>query len=189
MIEFFLVPDAWFLQSIRVRDINVEHGMIFHCSRWLFNSTATVTPLLPVPESAFLERNTYCIITTTSDEQYAGTDENIYLILRGREISSKPVLLNNSKSCFERGGKDEFIIEDVQIGHLASITIGYFPSSEPLETGDGWHLKSVIVSDTKTSMSYYFRDVLKIGHIITRVVQAWKKNRIFRPNYVIFGRF
>ena len=85
------------------------------------------------------KKRRHCVITSTSDEPFAGTDENIYLILRGSKMSSKPVLLNNSgnsgKSCFERNGKDEFIIEDADIGPIESISIGYFPSSEPLETG------------------------------------------------------
>jgi hypothetical protein len=60
-------------------------------------------------------------------------------------------LLNNSKRCFERGSVDKFIIEDIDIGQIESITVGYFPSSEPLETGDGWNLKNLSVSDKNTS--------------------------------------
>ena len=140
-----------------MRDINKEFGLICHCSRWLFNSTSAKTVLYPLDERRLPETNTYCAITTTSDEQYAGTDEHIYLVIRGREISTKPVLLNNAASCFERGKRDEFVIEDLDVGPIQSLTVGYFPSSDPLETGDGWHLKSIILSDTKTSISYYFR--------------------------------
>lgn len=39
------------------------------------------------------ENNTYCVIVHTSDELFAGTDEDIYLIIRGTRVSSRPILL------------------------------------------------------------------------------------------------
>ena len=84
-------------KSLSIRDVNRENGLIFFTSLWIDSQFDDFYSLSPIMDHNLPENNTYCVIVHTSDELFAGTDEDIYLIIRGSQISSRPILLKRLK--------------------------------------------------------------------------------------------
>ncbi|KAK3253157.1 hypothetical protein CYMTET_37584 [Cymbomonas tetramitiformis] len=89
----------------------------------------------------------------TSDIRSAGTDADVSITLVGGAGTLGPKVLQHSNSnLFERGVKDEFLLEGTFLGDINRIEIGHNNKG----FGAGWHLDRVEVSDENHNRSYHF---------------------------------
>ena len=63
------------------------------------------------------------IVVYTSDQRGAGTDANVYIAIRGSKASINTTRLENHASNFERGSRDEFIVQSQEIGGVEEIEL------------------------------------------------------------------
>jgi hypothetical protein len=90
-------------------------------------------------------KDTYRVQVVTSDMRGAGTDANVFLEMFGSDgrSSGKHRLVNDSKSCFERGASDSFVLRCRDLGPLDRVVIGRDRGGKD----QGWHLSEVIVQN------------------------------------------
>lgn len=83
----------------------------------------------------------YTIITYTSDTRGAGTDANVSCMLVGEKANTPMFALENSANNFEKGQRDEFVHETIDIGPIKQLKIGH----DNKGLGPAWHLDHVEV--------------------------------------------
>jgi len=71
---------------------------------------------------------TWLCLVSTADEQGAGTDANVQLVIygkneKGESVKSDEIKLNNSGDNFESGHEDQFKIETIDVGRPYKIRI------------------------------------------------------------------
>jgi len=71
---------------------------------------------------------TWLCLVSTADEQGAGTDANVQLVIygkndKGESVKSDEVKLDNSGDNFESGQQDQFKIETIDVGRPYKIRI------------------------------------------------------------------
>ena len=67
----------------------------------------------------------YQIEIQTADERWAGTDANVFLQIYGVDKKTEQKVLNDRSDNFERAQKDQFKIEDIDVGEIRKIRIGH----------------------------------------------------------------
>jgi hypothetical protein len=95
-----------------------------------------VVPSAPTPV-----HGRYTIITFTSDIRGAGTDANVSCMLMGDKANTPTFVLENSRNNFEKGQRDEFVMESVDVGAIKKLQIGH----DNKGLGPAWHLDHVEV--------------------------------------------
>ncbi|GFH09152.1 uncharacterized protein mot51, partial [Haematococcus lacustris] len=94
----------------------------------------------------------YTITTYTSDLRGAGTDANVSAIVFGDKGQTPSTKLESSHNNFERGQRDEFVIESVDIGKITKLQIGH----DDAGLAPAWHLSHVEVLSQATGQRVYF---------------------------------
>ncbi|CAF2393043.1 unnamed protein product [Rotaria sp. Silwood2] len=94
----------------------------------------------------------YTITVQTGSVQFAGTDANVFISLYGDKNKIVRYQLKtsvNHKDIFEKGQKDDFVVKDIDIGQLKTITIEH----DGTGLASGWYLDFVQVKyDNNTVM-------------------------------------
>ncbi|ESO97796.1 hypothetical protein LOTGIDRAFT_208950 [Lottia gigantea] len=169
---------AWFLDRIEVIDEKNKKSYFFPCQRWLAvkeDDGQISRELVPVDQSLkkkltrkdsksvyneiALEQKaamtTYNVMVETGKKFGAGTDANVYIILFGEQDTTGKIFLKSSltnKNKFEKGQKDEFVIEAVQIGELKKIRIGH----DNAGGGGAWFLENVGIDAPSLGRKWIF---------------------------------
>ncbi|MEW5309958.1 MAG: hypothetical protein WDW38_001797 [Sanguina aurantia] len=152
---------AWHLQQVEVLCVNTDQQCTFYYNDWLSKSDAPykleveLFPLGVDGNSALCRQLLACmysITTYTSDERGAGTDANVSAMLMGDKANSSILQLNNSSNNFERGQRDEFIVESVDVGQFLKLQIGH----DNKGLGPAWKLDHVEVVNQATLQRAYF---------------------------------
>lgn len=131
-------------------------------------------------QNDFEEERTYELMIMTAKDSFAGTDEDIYIIIHGEKCSSKPILLKQARGSFEQGSKCEFRINHRNFGKIKSIVIGYGPDGEALLTGEGWKLDSLVITDATAETLYQFQ----VNKWLSRTDGDCKTMMEFKPTKV-----
>ncbi|CAF5198127.1 unnamed protein product, partial [Rotaria magnacalcarata] len=95
----------------------------------------------------------YTITVQTGSVEFAGTDANVFLSLYGDKNKIVRFQLQKSKNNsnpFERGHKDEFEFENINIGQLKTITIEHDGST----IGAGWYLDFIDVTYNNNTVNF-----------------------------------
>lgn len=95
---------------------------------------------------------TYTIKTTTGDLPGAGTSAGVFIQLHGSKAESKRVALkNHGEVNFERGQKDVFVLKELDLGEIESVTVSHDNSSTFNARFDAdWFLDQVTVRDSNS---------------------------------------
>ncbi|XP_050409617.1 lipoxygenase homology domain-containing protein 1 [Patella vulgata] len=170
---------AWFLDRIEVVDTKKDRSYFFPCQRWLATKEddgQIARELVPVDKSLkpklsrkdsqaiykeiALEQKaamtTYHVTVETGKQWGAGTDANVYIMLFGEIDDTGKMFLKSSstnKNKFEKGQKDEFILEAVQIGDLKKIRIGH----DNAGGGGAWFLENVVIDAPSLGKKWVFQ--------------------------------
>jgi len=148
------LASAWSIEQVLLTDTAAQKRYSFVADRWL--DSAKPRCRLVVGESLGEGLATYRVVVVTSDLRGAGTDADVYIILKGdgriplpggktakaHSRVSQKLKLDNSKNNFERAARDTFLLKRVpSVGTLKSIAIGH----DGRGIGAGWHLDHVEV--------------------------------------------
>ncbi|XP_074641254.1 lipoxygenase homology domain-containing protein 1-like [Tubulanus polymorphus] len=101
-----------------------------------------------------LETVEYTVITHTGNDEYSGTDAQVYVILHGEKWDSgKRFLLISQEegTRFETGKVDKFSIEAVGLGELSKLTIGHDGGGQ----APGWFLDKVFIIESEVEGDEY----------------------------------
>lgn len=122
---------AWHLDSVVVRDETTRKEWRFPHDNWIPDAkdkrlVVTLMPMLGA-EGVTREFGNFRVTTFTSDIKGAGTDANVYIILKGQDGRQTPKLkLDSSANDFERGRTDRFALKKVKrVGDIKSIIVGH----------------------------------------------------------------
>ncbi|KAK9824333.1 hypothetical protein WJX72_009517 [[Myrmecia] bisecta] len=135
----------WHLAQVEVFSINTGQHVVFPADRWLSKSeapyqiTAELFPATANGETAPLCH--YKIAVYTSDVRGAGTDANVTCVLHGAAGISPAFKLENGKDNFEKGHKDEFLVQSADVGKFTKLQIGH----DNKGVSAAWHLQHVEV--------------------------------------------
>ena len=100
----------------------------FGCNRWFATDEddgAVWRELYPTEIDNRQGTIPYQIEVQTADERWAGTDANVFIQIYGEEKKTEQKILNDRSDNFERGQKDQFKLEDVDVGPIRKIRIGH----------------------------------------------------------------
>ncbi|XP_020605327.1 lipoxygenase homology domain-containing protein 1-like [Orbicella faveolata] len=83
----------------------------------------------------------YYVSVTTADEQWAGTDADVFIQIFGKNGNTSAVELTKSGNLFERGDVDDFILVENAVGSLEKVGI----KRNEKGVWDDWKLELVTV--------------------------------------------
>ncbi|GLC44364.1 hypothetical protein PLESTF_000049800 [Pleodorina starrii] len=145
---------AWHLNKVDVLLVNTGQQCAFYYNGWLSRDEPpykTEVELFPSDgDPQHLCR--YTIVTFTSDIRGAGTDANVSCMLMGDKANTPTFVLENSRNNFEKGQRDEFVMESVDVGAIKKLQIGH----DNKGLGPAWHLDHVEVIHQARQETYYF---------------------------------
>ncbi|KAH3761318.1 hypothetical protein Pelo_6863 [Pelomyxa schiedti] len=142
---------GWFLDKVIVKEEDGERAgkeSFFLCGRWLADNEDDKQIIRELPARnqdgvACAPLKKYKVTTITGNRRGAGTDANVYVIIHGSLGDSAKQFLDGPGNRFERGKRDIFLVECVDLGELKSVTIGHDGSG----LGSAWFLDEVIVQE------------------------------------------
>ncbi|XP_013416715.1 lipoxygenase homology domain-containing protein 1 isoform X2 [Lingula anatina] len=148
---------GWFLDRVVVTDQkHPKWKYFFPCNQWLAKDEGDGLIARDLMGSkdpmAIRKANKYRITVFTADRRGAGTDANVYMTLFGESGDTGERKLDNSNNNFERGQKDEFLIESPNLGPLKRLRVGH----DNKGFSAGWYLDKIIVDDLDQSKVYEF---------------------------------
>ncbi|KAG2450199.1 hypothetical protein HYH02_000301 [Chlamydomonas schloesseri] len=144
----------WHLNKVDVLNVNTNQQCYFYYNGWLSTTEPpykTEVELFPSDSDA-PPTCRYTIITYTSDTRGAGTDANVSCMLVGEKANTPMFALENSANNFEKGQRDEFVHETIDIGPIKQLKIGH----DNKGLGPAWHLDHVEVIHQARQETYYF---------------------------------
>uniref|UniRef100_A0A8D0DE08 Lipoxygenase homology PLAT domains 1 n=1 Tax=Sander lucioperca TaxID=283035 RepID=A0A8D0DE08_SANLU len=108
----------------------------------------------PFPNISSQWNQVYEVVTITGDENGAGTDANVFVILFGEYgITPKIHLASKSRTAFEKGKTDVFRIRTHNVGPLQKIRIEH----DNTGLNASWFLERVVVTDViRPHLRFYF---------------------------------
>ncbi|KAF5837533.1 hypothetical protein DUNSADRAFT_4226 [Dunaliella salina] len=144
----------WHLKMVEVFNVMTTEKCSFFYNGWLAKSEPpyqTEVELFPTGEDAPPVCR-YGVSVYTSDIRGAGTDANVYCVIFGEKGQTPRTKLETAKNNFERGQRDDFVIESIDLGQITKLEIGHDDSGP----GSGWHLSHVEVRSQATQETYFF---------------------------------
>ncbi|XP_048241483.1 lipoxygenase homology domain-containing protein 1-like isoform X2 [Haliotis rufescens] len=149
---------GWFLERVVVTDLNnPKWKYFFPCGQWLAKDEGDGSISRDLIGSrdpmAIRKMAKYKVTVFTGNVKGAGTDANVYLTMFGENgDSGERPLRKAKKNNFERGKRDEFIVECPRLGRLERLRIGHDNSG----FGPGWFLDKIIIDDVEMGSVYEF---------------------------------
>ncbi|CAF0916712.1 unnamed protein product [Rotaria sordida] len=130
------LSSAWYLDRIEIADPDTGFRYYFICEKWLAvdEGDKMLSREIYASENKSHDLSSVCQITTyrinviTSDKFGSGTNAKVYIIIFGELNNTGKISLVTSKTNkdpFEKGHKDLFEIETIDIGQPKKIIIGH----------------------------------------------------------------
>ena len=101
---------GWLVENVEVDVPTRGQNYYFVCGKWLakdHEDGKTVRELRPLDAQLYAARVPYEVTVVTGDQQDAGTDAGIYMIVYGLDGSTQEVALEKQTARFERGRTDK----------------------------------------------------------------------------------
>ncbi|CAF3582320.1 unnamed protein product [Rotaria sordida] len=118
----------------------------------------------------------YTITVQTGSVQFAGTDAHVFISLYGDKNKIVRYQLKtsvNNRNLFEKGQKDDFVLEDIDIGHLKTITIEH----DGTGVAAGWYLDFVQVKYKNNTVMFPVERWLDVDHDDKRISLELEPNK------------
>nr|XP_006814608.1 PREDICTED: lipoxygenase homology domain-containing protein 1-like [Saccoglossus kowalevskii] len=145
---------AWFLEKVRMRDMNQGTMVTMNVNRWLSreHDDMDVWRELPMalPGKDLLPVLKYFIQVFTADLPKANTKSTIFMNIYGKRGDTGKRVLYKSKNNDEQfniNQVDIFEIEAVHLGELRKVVIGH----DGKTPGEGWYLDKIIIKESQDS--------------------------------------
>ncbi|KAM3928088.1 oxygen-regulated protein 1 [Leptodactylus fuscus] len=149
---------GWHCEEVQLLNVFSNEQFCMKVNRWLSRDEddGDICREIPVLRHGHskLPVTKYKIEVVTGDLWNAGTEANVYILLRGQygDTGSRQLLRSNKPIPFTKGQTDTFFLEAVHLGDLQTVIIGH----DGLESGNGWYLEKVIVHDKEKDKEYTF---------------------------------
>ncbi|MEW5311146.1 MAG: hypothetical protein WDW38_002885 [Sanguina aurantia] len=143
----------WHLEQVEITDTHSNRAWFFESNAWFDKAQGDgkIERLLKASSAdPRANRNTYKVVVHTGDMPGAGTDSNVYVILRGDAGASGKLPLStsgNQQRGFARSQTDGFTLVTKGVGRLRELLVGHDNSGA---TQARWHLAQVEVTDVGT---------------------------------------
>ncbi|KAM6931491.1 lipoxygenase homology domain-containing protein 1 [Xenentodon cancila] len=153
-----VTPEScWLVDELSVAVPTKGIKYIFQCKCWLAKDRGDglTTRLLSVLDSStinIIRKVIYSATVVTGDNQYAGTDTNIFLTVYGANGSTEEMLLPKNGDRFERGQEDTFTLEIDDIAPLKKIRIRIDGNGSRPD----WFLDRILIRNLTTEEVYLF---------------------------------
>ncbi|XP_028639050.1 lipoxygenase homology domain-containing protein 1 isoform X1 [Grammomys surdaster] len=124
---------GWFLGSVQIRVPRQGKQYTFPANRWLDKNQADGRLEVELYPSEVVEIQKlvhYEIEIWTGDVGGAGTTSRVYVQIYGEEGKTEVLFLSSRSKVFDRGSKDTFQLEAVDVGEIYKIRLGH--------TGEGF---------------------------------------------------
>lgn len=102
-----------------------------------------------------LEDVAYTITIKTGNQQFAGTDANVFITLFGDKGNTDEIVLDSSGSKLERNATDIYRIMSRDIGNLTKVRLRHDNS----KAAPGWYVSSLVVRKATTKDSWKFNSI------------------------------
>ena len=143
----------WHLKLVAVASVADGRETLFYHDNWLRKGSLRATLKAALPGEG--GKHQYVVEVLTSDIKGSGTDANMSIVVFGGKGDTGEHKLDNSANNFERGMKDVFHLEGVDVGAIERIRIGH-DNSGTFFGGASWHCASVGVTNTTTGVRETF---------------------------------
>nr|KAI8760088.1 lipoxygenase homology domain-containing protein 1-like [Biomphalaria glabrata] len=167
---------SWHLSSIKVEDEKTGKVYTFVCDKWLSKSeddkqiirelTCNTTGRSDSARGSARsnkDQTVYEIEVTTTDKSEGGTVHNGWILLEGKQGSSKIFHLKNSpqNKILRKGTTNNFSFPSKPLGKLQYCFVGAYERDDVrLEDTEGraamWHCHEIAVTDSATGVRYIF---------------------------------
>lgn len=147
---------SWFLDKLLIKNNSTQENYVFPCGQW-FGKTKQNNPMertLSIGNPS--QYTSFKVFVKTGSVIGAGTDANVYLVIKGAQATSPKIPLEyslTSRNKFENGSLDVFTVAASNLGKLCSILIGH----DGKGIGSGWFLESIEMEDLITYEHFYFK--------------------------------
>ena len=113
---------GWYLEKVKITNVSDGQCWNFNCNRWLAKDEGdgSLKVCLYPKETA----KPYEVTVITGSREGAGTNANVYLSIKGSNLSVSDIHLDDPKrNDFERGSTDKFTLNLPDLGDIQSIKI------------------------------------------------------------------
>eukprot|EP00775_Hariotina_reticulata_P013432 gene13432-13560_t len=122
---------SWHLAHIEVHNVSTGQVWYFSCDQWLDDQrgVAATRRLLraadALPPSS--RQCNYRLTVTTGNVRGAGTDANVFVVVHGRQGTSRQLALGGADrgNMFKRGQRDAFTVLGQDVGEMTHLVIGH----------------------------------------------------------------
>ena len=137
---------SWHVAELRAFNLKTGETVTFPADCWIgktkpprFQSRVALAPAGKEPPKLA----SYRVTVRTSDVRWAGTDAKVSVKLANADgsVATATRALDNDANNFERNAEDVFVVADVDVGELATLTVSHDGGG----VGSDWHLHSVEV--------------------------------------------
>jgi len=136
----------WYCEHVKVVCSKTGRSFPFLCRQWFSTKAGDKRLKRTLYMGRIANPTEYEVTVFTSDLPGASSDSNVYILLHGDRGSSGVHFLSSGPDDFQRGVRNEFHIEDINIGELQHVTIGHDNTGR----GPSWHLDHLIVNNLRT---------------------------------------
>eukprot|EP01048_Picozoa_sp_COSAG05_P003976 COSAG05_NODE_197_length_14521_cov_113.902995_1_plen_1885_part_00 len=152
---------GWYLDKVIIEDETVtgksKAQWQFPAYRWLDEDEGDKqisVDLMPSDDIEAGKPNTYHITTITGNRRGAGTSANVFVEIVGENGLGETgqLKLEASRSNFDKGSTDEFVVSALSVGTISKIRIGH----DATGFGAGWFLDKVIIKDDASGQTLTF---------------------------------
>ncbi|KAM9810394.1 lipoxygenase homology domain-containing protein 1-like [Neosynchiropus ocellatus] len=153
-----VTPEScWLVDELTVAVPTKGIKYIFPCKCWLAKDrgdglTVRLFNVLDSSTINIIRKVVYSITVVTGDEQYAGTDTNIFLTVCGANGSTEEMQLPKNGDRFERGQEDIFTLEIDDISPLKKIRVRI----DGTGSRPDWFLDRILMRNLTTEEVYSF---------------------------------
>ena len=134
----------------------------------------------------------YEVVVVTGDKLNAGTKANVFMTLFGKTgVTPKIRLHNNTKSVFDRGSSDVFLIHTNCVGPMTKLRIEH----DGTGLASGWYVErvsrylwkegNVLFNDTLNALNTFYLRLYGIRHMVKDHSDSEKGNPL-PPHRLLF---
>jgi hypothetical protein len=146
---------GWLVKTIEVNVPTQGQKYCFVCGKWLAKGREdgkTVRELRPFNTQSYSPLVPYEVTVVTGNQQDAGTDAGIYMIVYGLDGKTLEVALEKQSVQFERGRTDKIKLEFEDVGSLRKIRVWHDGKGQR----PSWFLNTIILKNLKNDKEWTF---------------------------------
>ncbi|XP_077990949.1 uncharacterized protein LOC144445282 [Glandiceps talaboti] len=142
--------EGWHLDQVKMKERKSGEILEYKFDRWMSRNEDDLDIVRELPAiregEDVLPVLKYQVEVNTGEEENAETEATCYLCIYGErgDTGNRVLFKSNNEQKFQKGQKDVFEIEAVQLGDLKKVVIGH----DGQEEGQGWYVRHVTIKES-----------------------------------------